>query len=182
MKRTFTLFFGIALFCCISSTFGQGIYLEIPSSLSGIPSSSSATVEVVLSSVQYGIGVGTSGTGQPQPGAPSFSKITVTKTVDISSIVLQRLLATATAPLASDVKINFYRAGTGGTRVLAYQIVLQGAVFSGDSASSAEGCTNGCAGISESLSIAYGKISIIDSSQLGPPRRFGYDKVTGREF
>ncbi|WP_460908915.1 type VI secretion system tube protein Hcp [Spirosoma areae] len=179
MKNIITLIFSLAFFCCVRTTFAQGIYLEIPSSLSGLPSSTSATVEVVLTSIQYGIGVGIPNGGTP--AEPSFSEITVTKTVDISSIALQRSIATSKVPI-NVIKINFYKAGTGGTRVLVYQYVLEGCFFSGYSASSSEGCSNGCAGISESLSINYRKISIIDSTQPGTPRRFGYDKTTSNEF
>jgi type VI protein secretion system component Hcp len=180
MKKIFTLVVTIAVFCCIKTTFAQGIYLEIPSSLSGLPTSTSATVEITLTSVQFGIGVAVPSSGTYTPGAPSFSEITVTKTVDISSIALQRSIATAKVPI--DVKVNFYQIGSGGVRVLAYQYVLQGCYFSGYSASTAQGCSSGCAGITESVSIHYQKFSVIDSSLPGAPRRFGYDTTTNKEF
>jgi type VI secretion system Hcp family effector len=180
MKLLFTNLIALVLLS-VTTAFSQGIYMEITGG-SSPGSSSPYTGEIQLSSVQYGFSNTATIGSSPSGGTasrPSFVPITITKLLDPSSAYLQRTLILGET--YQRVRINFYRAGTSGGRVLAYQVVLGTVFVTNYSASAAEGCTSGCPALAESISLDYGQIVTREFVNGTPTRTVSWDRVRNTE-
>jgi type VI secretion system secreted protein Hcp len=155
------------------ATEAQNIYLFYPPASNDVGTGIHQD-EIILSSLQGGIGRGVSSGNPREASAPSISEYVCTKQFDKSSVRLMQLATNGNGD--SDCEIRFYV-----DEVLVYKIELADVLISGFSASSAGGsgtCTN-CPDISESLSLNFTKVRATDLTQI-PNVVFQWDLVLGK--
>lgn len=141
-------------------TEAQNIYLFYPPASNDVGTGIHED-EILLSSLQGGIGRGVSGGNPRTASAPNISEYVLTKQFDKSSVKLMKLATDGDGD--TDCEIRFYV-----DEVLVYKIELADVLISGFSASSAGGsgsCTN-CPDISESLGLNFTKVRVTDMTQI----------------
>lgn len=140
-------------------------------SMDGIKSGSTNAL-IRIESIQWGVGRGISsasgGTGRREASLPSFSEVTLTKSLDSSSVQLAKGAAGG-----SEVKCFLIYVNAAGVQV--YKLELEGVLISGYSFTAGEERPR------ESLSLNYTKITwsyqTVDGEgePVGPPAKAGWD-------
>lgn len=159
MKTSITFFCALLLLACFTSSFAQGITLEL---FKGSGNATAYAPPIPITSAQYSFTNGTStSSGGVQTGRVVFTPLVITKQVDASTASLQRSSFTATN--YQYARLNFYRADGS----LGYRVVVGTVFVSNYSASGAEGCTSGCPAVSESITLVYGQVATYNPADGG---------------
>ncbi|MBD2753908.1 type VI secretion system tube protein Hcp [Spirosoma validum] len=169
MKTVFTFFLGIAFYLTSSTTFAQGITLELVENSASIPN---YTTPIPVTSAQYSFtsSFSTSSNGPTAPSRPDLPPLTITKQFDPSTAALQKAMLLGQS--FQYVRLSFFRAD--GT--LAYRIVLGDVYLTNYSASGAASCPSGCPGLSESVSLLYRQY--VSYNPAAPASSTGLSTVT----
>lgn len=157
MKKTVTIIAGLVLLSSFSTAFAQNITLELLKSSGG--SSYEYSAPIPVSSVQYSFNFPTNTTSQSTgagAGKVELNPVSITKQLDAATAVLLKALFPGVA--YEYVRLNFYKADGK----LAYRIVLGTAAIGSYSAGGADGCTNGCPALFESITFGYSIIVTYD--------------------
>ncbi|MFD2573136.1 type VI secretion system tube protein Hcp [Spirosoma soli] len=174
MKTSITLFVALLLLASFTSSFAQGITLELfkGNGPSQVPE---YTTPIPVTSAQYSfsntLNIG-SQSGGAGAGKANFSPMVITKQVDASTASFQKTLFVG--GYYQYVRLNFYR----GDGSLAYRVVLGLVAVSNYSASGAEGCTNGCPALSESITLEYGQVATYNPEAPVNLRTTTWNRVT----
>lgn len=129
------------------------IYLKFEPEIKGEVTTKDFEGQIEITSFQFGAGRGIStphGTASREASVPSFSEITLSKTMDVSSTLL---LKESTEGEPSKATLSFITTGKSNNLVF-LKIELEGVLISGYSVSS-----GGDGRPSESISLNYAKIN-----------------------
>jgi type VI secretion system secreted protein Hcp len=132
------------------------IFLKFAPEVKGEGTADSRTDEIVLSSFQFGVGVGVSapgGSANREASTASFSEIVVTKAMDVASTAIMH--NTASRKFYDSAIISFTTSIDSDPNSVFLTVTLADVIVSGYSVSS-----GGEGRPSESLSLNYGKITM----------------------
>lgn len=165
MKKIYVLLLSLLLCLGFSPLFAQqaAIYLKADNLTQGVGQTTGFQNYIQLSSLQYGLSNPAPTGSGAGAGKASFSDLTITKTVDLSSTKLMLTLTKGTA--IQNLEILFTKDLGGKSPTTLYKIELFNAFVTSYSVSSIPECTSNCPNVAESLSFAYQKIKVTTYTQ-----------------